>query len=846
MGFGFSGAGGGGIPSTLISSDTDYYIATTGDDANDGSIGSPWATLYQAFVFLADKTIATDAIVTINVADGTYTMATALNISQANGDRVSIIGNPTTEANVILDFTSNTNGIVLANNNALGSINGFTIRGTWIDDGTGIDLVGILVTQNSSIQLGANVTITKFYFGIKTDLGGSAFADSCVITNGGGAGFFALNGGTIEANNANASAISDTANGLGSGFLAEVGGTIRGDSFTATTCRHSGVNSTGGAIECDTLSSDSNIGTGIYIDRGGNIKTQGPSTADSNGSAGVWMIRQGIFSSFSTLSISSNSSYGILLLESTARLNGTVTANTNALHNVFVSQGSHCFLKFGSSFNNSVGGAGISVTDNSNCQTGATSTATGNATWGIQCELGSSVTAQTITLTGNSSGETSIPVDVMAADGAYIRRLSPPGGSGFFSLDDKITVNTTIYIATTGNDTTGDGTSGAPWLTLARAFDSLKDQIIATDVTVTIDIADGTYVSTVENSIDHPNGDRISIVGNAGVEANVVLHYNKTTGGGTNGLTISDGNRFGSINGVTIRGAYVDTSVANGRSGILVTKNASVTLGANVTIDKFYYGVTADWGGFVFADSCAITNGGLAAFWANQGGIIQVDNATATTMIVTSLNRGTGFLATLGGQIKGDTFVATSCNWAGAIAEEGGLIHCDDFTVTFTNRYGILVDNATIISEQTISLEDNSDRGLYVVNGGKFLGQQGEISRNGGEGIHVHQSSQVRFTGGVDLTTNTRDNILVAEGSRLMLGSGATSNSSTNGSGIRVTEGSYADVPSCTFNNNGQWGLECDLSSFIEGTSTTKTGNTSGATSITVNTLSSDGSYIKA
>ena len=53
--------------------------------------------------------------------------------------------------------------------------------------------------------------------------------------------------------------------------------------------------------------------------------------------------------------------------------------------------------------------------------------------------------------------------------------------------------NTSLYVSTTGNDSTGNGTSGAPWATLAHAVAVATQNYDCGNYTLTIQLADGTY-----------------------------------------------------------------------------------------------------------------------------------------------------------------------------------------------------------------------------------------------------------------------------------------------------------------------------------------------------------------
>jgi hypothetical protein len=74
-----------------------------------------------------------------------------------------------------------------------------------------------------------------------------------------------------------------------------------------------------------------------------------------------------------------------------------------------------------------------------------------------------------------------------------------------------ITEDTTFYVSTTGDDDTGDGSSGSPWATPHKAFDYLADYWIPVDVAVTIQCGDGTYTFSEELNIKHPCGYQITL-----------------------------------------------------------------------------------------------------------------------------------------------------------------------------------------------------------------------------------------------------------------------------------------------------------------------------------------------
>lgn len=93
---------------------------------------------------------------------------------------------------------------------------------------------------------------------------------------------------------------------------------------------------------------------------------------------------------------------------------------------------------------------------------------------------------------------------------------------------DPVTVideTTTIYVATTGSDTTGLGTSGSPYATLEKALNTLKDKMLYAEVTISL--AAGTYTwSGTPVYVEHPQGHLLTIEGTSASTAGQASHSN--------------------------------------------------------------------------------------------------------------------------------------------------------------------------------------------------------------------------------------------------------------------------------------------------------------------------------
>lgn len=87
-----------------------------------------------------------------------------------------------------------------------------------------------------------------------------------------------------------------------------------------------------------------------------------------------------------------------------------------------------------------------------------------------------------------------------------------------------INADITFYISPTGNDSTGTGLIGAPWLTLQHAYNYIVGNTICLgNHQVTIQMADGTYPNGLVANSAPIGGITINITGNTGSPQNVIV-----------------------------------------------------------------------------------------------------------------------------------------------------------------------------------------------------------------------------------------------------------------------------------------------------------------------------------
>lgn len=89
-----------------LTGNANYYVATTGNDSNNGSIGSPWLTIQHAVSVIQNAVDLSGFTININVADGTYTGGVQIIGPFTGSGVVNLIGNTTTPANCVISTTA--------------------------------------------------------------------------------------------------------------------------------------------------------------------------------------------------------------------------------------------------------------------------------------------------------------------------------------------------------------------------------------------------------------------------------------------------------------------------------------------------------------------------------------------------------------------------------------------------------------------------------------------------------------------------------------------------------------------------------------------------------------------
>jgi hypothetical protein len=173
---------------------------------------------------------------------------------------------------------------------------------------------------------------------------------------------------------------------------------------------------------------------------------------------------------------------------------------------------------------------------------------------------------------------------------------------------------TTFYVATTGSDTTGAGTSGSPWYSVAKAMDHLADKVFDNNVIITISVAAGSYTGLGKVTVDHPQGEQIEIIGAGYASTNLTF-----TGDGIEVTTV-----LGKISGVKLTGPGFGY-------GLTVSYNATIRFLGATEITNFA-GAVSNYGHIHGADYIRLNTCSLAGYigWEFSTAMFQGSNNLIT------------------------------------------------------------------------------------------------------------------------------------------------------------------------------------------------------------------------
>lgn len=223
----------------------------------------------------------------------------------------------------------------------------------------------------------------------------------------------------------------------------------------------------------------------------------------------------------------------------------------------------------------------------------------------------------------------------------------------------QINAQTNYYVSTTGNDATGDGSSGNPWQTIQHAVDNLAD-VSATNI---INIEAGTYTEIIDISTSNivdltlQGESTLTTIIQADVAPNTAAGRVITTSGWPatlriNNLTIQNGNTADNGGGIS------------DRWGSLYITNCWIKDNTSTLTDNWAHG----GGGIYSNDEVYATNCTFSGNTAYTGGGALLTNSNSTFTNCTFTGNSTSYTGDNGSALAiwtmGQTYFITNCTFA--------------------------------------------------------------------------------------------------------------------------------------------------------------------------------------
>ena len=275
------------------------------------------------------------------------------------------------------------------------------------------------------------------------------------------------------------------------------------------------------------------------------------------------------------------------------------------------------------------------------------------------------------------------------------------------SAKGLINAYTTIYVRTDGNDA-NDGTANDAAhakQTIPGTLASIAGKLIAPGVTVTIQVADGTYSVPATIALDHPDGDKISLLGNTSAETSVpIASINATmktvTVAGNYTGSLQAGDIFGLLgsSASALNGAYVASSVAFDGTNTVITCAAEnfaseMVGGGNILIKPcnrcvlnlatYGFNITTkvkSINGFRFNGQGGTVN--KAVFSSQSGAYGSVANCIAN-------NTGSGFSASFMSTLQMNGCISKQCYIGIQALSVGGVTVSGNKTILDSGTFGV-------------------------------------------------------------------------------------------------------------------------------------------------------------
>lgn len=259
----------------------------------------------------------------------------------------------------------------------------------------------------------------------------------------------------------------------------------------------------------------------------------------------------------------------------------------------------------------------------------------------------------------------------------------------------------------------------AQYSTIQAAMDYLRGYTIARGVTVTIKVADGVYDYTSSVSLNHPDGEKIRLIGNTATPASCTLQTDGASN--INLLVCSNGHKFGYIDGFYIH-RLAKADLAKNVTGVLADAGATIFCGPNMEVNNYYYSFAARNGSYMSCAGVTSRNAGDVGIWAFCGSMVYARNAKVYDAADATNGYGFGFQAEYGSTVDCTGGMATGCHVAGIAALSNGQIRAYNSSSSNNTGSGYLARDGGGIVCHNATANSNGRFGQERINGGIIEG----------------------------------------------------------------------------------------------------------------------------
>jgi len=405
-----------------------------------------------------------------------------------------------------------------------------------------------------------------------------------------------------------------------------------------------------------------------------------------------------------------------------------------------------------------------------------------------------------------------LKIEVPSASGAERKFVLTADPGSQFEIESApwpltLTANETIYIRTTGNDSTGDGSAGFPFLTVTKAIQYIG-QLYIGDYYVTVDIGEGVFTEAATLTFQHPFGSQVNFTGvseqitsqdtNSISASGTYLGYNQLYRYDVTfilpvGKSVSVGDYIGvtAVSGGTLPEALYGMHYVSGWVGGSRTATVQVVYRNNAPKASGTVTCTIDLVKTVIAFS---NKNGLKIvgpnYGGNWGGLVfqgDWDGANNAKYGVWCLN--TGMCALAGG--AGSGFATGVVGFqTGLYTQNNALIFSDYCYVSKMGSRCANAQNGGILNLRYAKLSGTLNNGIFAFNGSTVAALNVKVVAMGDNAVVSYQGSFIDAQGAY-VDQNYATNALVAD----------------RWSGIDANGSSYSDSisPSTPGNNDGSY-----------------------------------------